>query len=445
MLEARTVAVVGASERAGSFGWRMTSEVARSPGPVEMFPVNPRYDRVLGRACVPSLDDLPEPVDLVLLGVRDEALEAELGRAAARGRPVRRHLRQRPRPRRAGGTLVAGTARGHRPGSRDGVVRRRLHGLRQSRARAPGDRLPRARSTAQRPGRVRQPLRFRILGVAQDPPAARLHARGLLGPGARHAGRLVYRLRARPPRHWHRGAAPRGPAGARGVAVGARPRGRGRYPGRGAHGRRFAHRPRHGGCPLGRPRRGRRGLGGPVRRLRGHQGQGSRRDDRHARALRRRQAGLDHIGRDRDRDGARFGSRARARRRRRRRARRPVRTDLRDDVSPPCRHHRPRPRARQSSRRVGHRSRLPAGAHVVARRSGGGRCRRRGRRLPRPRAGARRRHRQRARRDRRLQLDDQARGSAGQSAQCDQPRGGGAAAGGRRPGASRAPGRACSP
>ena len=85
MLEARTVAVVGASERAGSFGWRMTSEVARSPGPVEMFPVNPRYDQVLGRACVPSLDDLPEPVDLVLLGVRDEALEAELGRAAARG------------------------------------------------------------------------------------------------------------------------------------------------------------------------------------------------------------------------------------------------------------------------------------------------------------------------------------------------------------------------
>ena len=314
-------------------------------------------------------------------------------------------------------------------------MRRRLHGLRQSRARAPGDRLPRARSTAQRPGRVRQPLRFRILGVAQDPPAARLHARGFLGPGARHAGRLVYRLHARPPRHWHRGAAPRGSAGARGVAVGARPRGRGRYPGRGAHGRRFADRPRHGGCPLGRPRRGRRGLGGPVRRLRGHQGEGSRRDDRHARALRRRQAGLDHIGRDRDRDGARFGSRARARRRRRRRARRPVRTDLRDHLSPPCRHHRPRPRARQSSRRVGHRSRLPAGAHVVARRSGGGRCRRRGRRLPRPRAGARRRHRQRASRDRRLQLDDQARGSAGQSAQCDQPRGGGAAAGGRRPGA----------
>ena len=63
--------------------------------------------------------------------------------------------------------------------------------------------------------------------LAQDPPAARLHARRLVRPGARHAGRLVPRLRARPPRDWHRGAAPRGPPGARGVAVGARPRGRG--------------------------------------------------------------------------------------------------------------------------------------------------------------------------------------------------------------------------
>jgi len=85
MLEARSVAVVGASARVGSFGHRMVSELARSTAPIELHLVNPRYDAVLGHACVPSLADLPDAVDLVLLGVRDAALEAVLERAAERG------------------------------------------------------------------------------------------------------------------------------------------------------------------------------------------------------------------------------------------------------------------------------------------------------------------------------------------------------------------------
>jgi len=85
MLEARTVAIVGASARVGSFGHRMVTELARSTAPIELHLVNPRYESVLGRVCVPSLDDLPAAVDLVLLGVRDAALETELERAAARG------------------------------------------------------------------------------------------------------------------------------------------------------------------------------------------------------------------------------------------------------------------------------------------------------------------------------------------------------------------------
>ena len=84
MLEAQTVAVVGASERSGSFGQRLVSEVVRSPD-VEIFLVNPNYDTVLGRRCVATLDDLEGPVDLVLLGVPDTAVENELTRAAHRG------------------------------------------------------------------------------------------------------------------------------------------------------------------------------------------------------------------------------------------------------------------------------------------------------------------------------------------------------------------------
>jgi acyl-CoA synthetase (NDP forming) len=83
MLEPRTIAVVGASPRPGSFGERMATEVARSAATVHF--VNPRYDEIGGRPCHASLDQLPEPVDLVLLGVGDASLEAELKRAAVRG------------------------------------------------------------------------------------------------------------------------------------------------------------------------------------------------------------------------------------------------------------------------------------------------------------------------------------------------------------------------
>jgi acetate---CoA ligase (ADP-forming) len=85
MLEARSVALVGASPRPGTFGQRMLEEVARSPSRPEVHLVNPRYAEIGGQRCVPSLDDLPDPVDLVLLAVPDAALEQQLARAARRG------------------------------------------------------------------------------------------------------------------------------------------------------------------------------------------------------------------------------------------------------------------------------------------------------------------------------------------------------------------------
>jgi acetate---CoA ligase (ADP-forming) len=85
MLEAGSVAVVGASRREGSFGARMLAEVARSAARPAIYPVNPRYDEVGGLRCYPSLADLPEPADLVLLGVPDVALEQQLTLAASQG------------------------------------------------------------------------------------------------------------------------------------------------------------------------------------------------------------------------------------------------------------------------------------------------------------------------------------------------------------------------
>lgn len=83
MLEARSVAVVGASPRAASFGARLMAEVSRSAGPREIHLVNPRYAGSHGYRA--SLREIPEPVDLVLLAVPDRALEDQLVAAAHRG------------------------------------------------------------------------------------------------------------------------------------------------------------------------------------------------------------------------------------------------------------------------------------------------------------------------------------------------------------------------
>ncbi len=85
MLEPRRVAVVGASARHGSFGERLISEVGRSPAPLEVHLENPRYDLIGDQPCVPSLEAIEGPVDLVLLGVPDAAVEEQLALAARRG------------------------------------------------------------------------------------------------------------------------------------------------------------------------------------------------------------------------------------------------------------------------------------------------------------------------------------------------------------------------
>jgi acetate---CoA ligase (ADP-forming) len=78
MLAARSVALVGASGRPGSFGRRMMEEVGKSGARPRIYPVNPRYAELDGLRCYPSLADLPEPAELALLAVPDRALEEQL-------------------------------------------------------------------------------------------------------------------------------------------------------------------------------------------------------------------------------------------------------------------------------------------------------------------------------------------------------------------------------
>jgi acyl-CoA synthetase (NDP forming) len=85
MLQARSIALVGASARPGSLGARMVAEVARSSSRPRTYLVNPRYDTIDGAPCLPDLAAIGGPVDLVLLAVPDGALEHQLDLAARRG------------------------------------------------------------------------------------------------------------------------------------------------------------------------------------------------------------------------------------------------------------------------------------------------------------------------------------------------------------------------
>src|SRR5215204_1334101 len=85
MLEARSVAVVGASPKFDSPGNHMVKQLLVGGFSGEVAAVNPKYDEVEGIACYPSLREVPFVPDLVLLGVGNRRLEGQMEEAARCG------------------------------------------------------------------------------------------------------------------------------------------------------------------------------------------------------------------------------------------------------------------------------------------------------------------------------------------------------------------------
>jgi acyl-CoA synthetase (NDP forming) len=85
MLEPSSVAVVGASIKQGSLGASMMAELRRGGFDGAVYPVNPGYDEVDGYACYPSIGEVPEAVDLAILGVSNARIEQALTAAADAG------------------------------------------------------------------------------------------------------------------------------------------------------------------------------------------------------------------------------------------------------------------------------------------------------------------------------------------------------------------------
>ena len=64
MLDPASIAVVGATPRP-QYGGRFLRSVLEAQDRVRVYPVNPRYEEILGVSCYASLADLPESPDLV--------------------------------------------------------------------------------------------------------------------------------------------------------------------------------------------------------------------------------------------------------------------------------------------------------------------------------------------------------------------------------------------
>jgi acetyltransferase len=67
MFEPRSVALVGASENAGKVGGRLLENLLAGGFAGSLHAVNPRHSQVRGVACVPTVADLGEPVDLAII------------------------------------------------------------------------------------------------------------------------------------------------------------------------------------------------------------------------------------------------------------------------------------------------------------------------------------------------------------------------------------------
>ena len=109
LIAPKSIAIVGASPRAGSFGLRTLENLSHFRG--DIWPVNSKYQKVGEHACYASLSALPGKPDLVALVVPRESVEASLNEAAAAG---------------AGGVVVYASGYGEMARDEGAVAQQRL-------------------------------------------------------------------------------------------------------------------------------------------------------------------------------------------------------------------------------------------------------------------------------------------------------------------------------
>src|SRR5438128_2212519 len=81
----RSVAVIGASERAGSVGRTVLWNLITNPFGGTVFPVNDKRPNVLGIKCYPSIAAIPEPAELAVIVTPARAVPGVMRECAASG------------------------------------------------------------------------------------------------------------------------------------------------------------------------------------------------------------------------------------------------------------------------------------------------------------------------------------------------------------------------
>jgi len=85
LLQPGSIALVGASDKDGSPGQVLADMVMHSDYGGTVYPVNPKYQQILGQPCYPYLESLPETVDHVVIALGNRHLESALEATIAHG------------------------------------------------------------------------------------------------------------------------------------------------------------------------------------------------------------------------------------------------------------------------------------------------------------------------------------------------------------------------
>jgi acyl-CoA synthetase (NDP forming) len=81
LLAPRSIALIGASQTPHTVGSGMIRSTAKLSQGHRVYPVNPKYTEIDGMPCYPSIAELPEVVDHVVLGIANARIEAQIAEA----------------------------------------------------------------------------------------------------------------------------------------------------------------------------------------------------------------------------------------------------------------------------------------------------------------------------------------------------------------------------
>src|SRR5260370_37198365 len=85
MFTPRSVAVIGATDRKGSVGRTLLTNLGTKQFRGKLFAVNPKHKRILGQSCYASIASVPEPVDLAMIVTPAPTVPAVVGECVDAG------------------------------------------------------------------------------------------------------------------------------------------------------------------------------------------------------------------------------------------------------------------------------------------------------------------------------------------------------------------------